>query len=139
MNAKVLKALAVAVVLGAGLLMGSALLTGGENTGATQPGAESQCAQAKTCPLKSAESCCDAKKEAGCCPAENPEACPSECPGLPCCPKSNPSGCPRTQDTAGCPAEKPTSCCLRVFSLLWHAGTPRAASNDMPDRRGSKE
>lgn len=128
MNAKVLKGLVVVVVLGAGLLMGSALLTSGENTEATQPNAESQDTQVKTCPFKSAESCCQMKKEAGCCPgdggesccearkeagccpaAENPEACPKSNPEA--CPKSNPSGCPKTQDTAACPAEKPASCC----------------------------
>ena len=112
MNAKVIKVLIVLVVLGAGLLMGSALLTGGESTEATPAGTECQGGQGKTCPLAAAESCCEAKKEAGCCPAaNNPEACPSECPEPPCCPQSNPSPCPKAEEAAACPAASQSSCC----------------------------
>ena len=102
MNAKVFKTLIVLVVLATALLMGNILLTGGEDTQATQVDTDSQTLQDKTCPAECEKACCEAKKEAKTCPAmKDPKACPTKCPKI-CCPKM--------EDTEACPAERQKSC-----------------------------
>lgn len=127
MNAKVIKAFVVLVIIGTTLLMGNVLLTGRQDTKAAPSSSASQAIQVKTCSVENTQSCCEAKneaqcrptnccspscceakKEAGTCPAkEDPKTCPDKCPQC-CCPQCC---CPKANDAKVCPVENQKPCC----------------------------
>ena len=112
MKAKLFITVIGLVAVGTALLMGSVLLTAGEDTKATQSSTDCQSVQPKACPAESVKACCEAKKAAGTCPAmENVEASPTNCVQSCCEAKKEAGTCPATKDKEACPAGPEKSRC----------------------------
>lgn len=112
MNLRIRKTLIMLVVFATALLMGSALLTGNEDTKATQSGTDCQTVQVKACSAESTKSCCEAKKKTECCPAmKDTKACPTESPKMSCPKTKDRETCSTGNTTPSCAAEDDTKVC----------------------------